>query len=111
MHWKSRVRDKALAQEGLSPTQTGIIHGTEGPSPPWGHSSEGDGECFFSPWKESHGLRRLMWVSGAETWVTEVTKCGLECKGAFYLLWMPLESHGTSQRILRYAWPRLSLRS
>lgn len=48
MHWKSRVRDKALAQEGLSPTQTGIIHGTEGPSPPWGHSSEGDGECFFS---------------------------------------------------------------
>lgn len=111
MHWKSRARDKALAQEGLSLTQTGIIPGTKGPNPPWGPTSEGDGECFFSPWEESHCLRRLVWVSGAETWLTEVTKRGLESKGVFDLLWVPLESHGTSQRILADGWPRLSLRS
>ena len=52
-----------------------------------------------------------MWVSGAETWLTEVTKRGLESKGVFDLLWVPLESHGTSQRILADGWPRLSLRS
>lgn len=109
MRWKSRVRDKGLAQEGLSSTQSGIIPGGEGPSPPWGCTFEGGGECFFQ--EESLFGGRLVWISGSRALVNWGDNVVWEVKGFLICLGCHWKVLARAKGCWRDAWLRLSLRS
>ena len=98
--WQCRDRDKARAQEGLSPTRSGIVPVRCGTELSLALDLAGRWQVWFLFF--SMGRKSLFEEAcgGAEPWSAGVTKPGLGSKEGFHLPWRPSESPGMSQGML-----------